>query len=166
MSFGENTLGAAWDTISEDTGVSLNDMNGGSALNYLLLGFFNVLWIPTAMKLGRKFVYVACMAISVAAAVWGGTFQGTGQWYGNNILGGLGTSCYEALIQLTVFDIFFAHEHGTMLAVYIFGQQLGSILGLILGGYIADGPGWRWSQFIVAILSVSFGIFATYPRLG
>jgi MFS family permease len=39
-----------------------------------------------------------------------------------------------------------------MLSVYLFGQQLGSILGLITGGAIADGPGWRWSQYIVAII--------------
>lgn len=50
--------------------------------------------------------------------------------------------------------MFFSHERGRMLAVYIFFQQLGSILGLILGGYIADGIGWRWSQPIVAIASV------------
>jgi hypothetical protein len=37
FSYGENTLGAAWTTVSEDTGVSLTNMNGGSALNYLLL---------------------------------------------------------------------------------------------------------------------------------
>jgi hypothetical protein len=28
---------AAWTTVSEETGVSLTNMNGGSALNYLLL---------------------------------------------------------------------------------------------------------------------------------
>jgi hypothetical protein len=37
FSYGENTLGAAWTTVSEETGVSLTSMNGGSALNYLLL---------------------------------------------------------------------------------------------------------------------------------
>lgn len=47
--------------------------------------------------------------------------------------------------------MFFAHERGRMVAVYIFWQQLGSILGLILGGYISDGIGWRWSQPIVSI---------------
>lgn len=50
--------------------------------------------------------------------------------------------------------MFFAHERGRMVAVYIFWQQLGSILGLILGGYISDGIGWRWSQPIVAIACV------------
>lgn len=51
--------------------------------------------------------------------------------------------------------MFFAHQRGTMLAFYLWGMQLGSILGLILGGYIAAGPGWRMGCKIVAILSVS-----------
>ncbi|RAO67986.1 uncharacterized protein BHQ10_003998 [Talaromyces amestolkiae] len=155
MSFGENNLGAAWTEISDETNVSLGNMNGGSALNYLLLGFVNVLWIPTAMKWGRKVVYIASMTINMCTAVWNAYFYGTAQWYLNCAVGGLGTSAYEAIIQLTVFDIFFAHQRGTALAFYIWGQQLGSILGLILGGYIAQGPGWRWSCQIVAILSAA-----------
>lgn len=51
--------------------------------------------------------------------------------------------------------MFFTHERGRMVAIYIFFQQLGSILGLILGGYISDGIGWRWSSPIVAIACVS-----------
>lgn len=39
--------------------------------------------------------------------------------------------------------------------MYIFWQQLGSILGMILGGFITDGIGWRWAQPIVAIACVS-----------
>ncbi|KAL4806541.1 major facilitator superfamily domain-containing protein [Aspergillus unguis] len=153
MSFGENQLGAAWTQVSIDIDTSLAHMNGGSALNYLLLGFVNILWIPTAMKFGRKVVYIASMTIVMAASLWGAYIQGTVQWYMQSLVGGLGQSAYQAVIQLTVFDIFFAHQRGTMLAVYVWGQQLGSILGLILGGYIADGPGWRWGCKIVAILS-------------
>lgn len=48
--------------------------------------------------------------------------------------------------------MFFIHDRGHMLSVYLFGQQLGSILGLISGGSIADTVGWRWSQYIVAII--------------
>ncbi|KAL3471473.1 major facilitator superfamily domain-containing protein [Aspergillus californicus] len=153
MSFGENILGAAWTQVSEETEVSMTDMNGGSALNYLLLGFVNVLWIPTAMIWGRKVVYIASMTINMVAALWNAYIYGTAQWYLNCLVGGIGTSAYEAIIQLTVFDMFFAHQRGTMLAVYVWGQQLGSILGLILGGYIAEGPGWRWGCKIVAIIS-------------
>jgi MFS family permease len=67
--------------------------------------------------------------------------------------------------------MFFVHDRGRMLSVYLFGQQLGSMwvsfmlegtntrtntcscsLGLITGGSIADSIGWRWSQYIVAII--------------
>ncbi|KAF7172525.1 hypothetical protein CNMCM6106_006689 [Aspergillus hiratsukae] len=168
-SFGENNWGAAWTTIAEETGVTLENMNGGSALNYLLLGFFNVIWIPTAMQLGRKIVYILSLLFVLGSGIWGGFFEGTAQYYAMLAIGGIGTATYQALIQLTVsieslligillltdgpqiFDLFFAHERGRMVAIYVFFQQLGSILGLILGGYITDGIGWRRSQPIVAV---------------
>ncbi|RDW64469.1 putative MFS transporter [Aspergillus mulundensis] len=152
VAYGENNLGAPWTEVAEDIDVTMKDMNGGSALNYLLLGFVNILWVPTAMKLGRKVVYVTTITIIMVSSVWMAYVQGVAQWYLNSMVGGIGQSAYQALIQLTVFDIFFAHQRGTMLAVYVWGQQLGSILALILGGYIAEGPGWRWSSKIVAIL--------------
>lgn len=102
FSFGENNWGASWTLISEDTGVSLTNMNGGSALNYLLLGFFNIIWIPTAMKLGRKIVYILSLVILLGGSVWGGYYHGTAQYYIMLAIQGIGTAAYQALIQLTV----------------------------------------------------------------
>ena len=82
-------------------------MNGASAVNYLLLGFFNLIWIPTAMKLGRKIVYILSMVFVAAGSIWGGFFYGTPQYYILCIITGIGTAAYEALIQLTVSFAFF-----------------------------------------------------------
>ncbi|KAF2146157.1 uncharacterized protein K452DRAFT_106756 [Aplosporella prunicola CBS 121167] len=153
FSYGENGLGSAWTTVSKETGVSLTNMNGGSALNYLLLGFVNIFWIPAAMKIGRRPIFLATTAICIGASAWQGSFHGTAQWMLSCVLGGVGTSAYQAVIQLSIFDMFFVHQRGKALSFYLFGQQLGSILGLITGGIIADGPGWRWSQYIVAIIN-------------
>ncbi|KAH9892192.1 MFS general substrate transporter [Xylariomycetidae sp. FL2044] len=155
FSFGENTLGAAWTTVSEETGVTLTNMNGGSALNYLLLGFVNIWWIPVANKIGRRFVLLTTTLICMGAGIWLGSFTGTAQWMLSMVLNGLGTSAYQAVIQLVIFDMFYVHDRGRMLSVYLFGQQLGSILGLISGGSIADTVGWRWSQYIVAIIDAT-----------
>lgn len=106
MSFGENNWGAAWTTISDETGVTLENMNGGSALNYLLLGFFNIIWIPSAMKFGRKIVYILSLVFILAGGVWGGFFNGTVQYYFMSVLTGVGTAAYQALIQLTVRFLF------------------------------------------------------------
>jgi MFS family permease len=102
FSFGENNWGASWTLISVSTGVSMVNMNGGSALNYLLLGFFNIIWIPTAMKLGRKIVYILSLLCLLGGSVWGGFYTGTGQYYVMLAIQGIGTAAYQALIQLTV----------------------------------------------------------------
>ncbi|KUI61896.1 hypothetical protein VP1G_09041 [Cytospora mali] len=57
-------------------------MDGGSALNYLLLGFCNIFWIPTAMKIGRRPVFLATTAICMCAGIWLGKFNGTASWTG------------------------------------------------------------------------------------
>ncbi|KAF4447191.1 hypothetical protein F53441_9238 [Fusarium austroafricanum] len=135
-------------------------MNGGSALNYLLLGFVNIWWMPTANILGRRLVFLATTALCLATAFWLAAFQGTVQWMLNMIVNGIGTSAYQAIIQLAIFDMFFVHERGRMLSVYLFAQQLGSILGLITGGSMSDTVGWRWSQnicgFIFAFVLIMF----------
>ena len=118
-------------------------MNGGSALNYLLLGLCNIWWIVMANKLGRRPVFIATTLICSLAGLWQGHVQGTAQWMLSNVLNGIGTSAYHAVIQLSVFDMFFVHERGRMLSFYLAAQQLGSILGLITGGSISDQLGWR-----------------------
>lgn len=113
MSFGENNWGAAWTTISEETGVTLNNMNGGSALNYLLLGFVNIIWIPSAMKFGRRIVYILSLVFILVGGVWGGFFEGTAQYYLMMVVTGIGTAAYQALIQLTVCPIIIFQETGS-----------------------------------------------------
>lgn len=151
FAYGENNLGAAWTTVSDDIGVDMDNMNGGSALNWLLLGFFNVVWIPTAMKIDRRPVFIATTTIALCAMVWIGKCNGTASWYLALTLNGFGVAGYEAMIQLTIFDTFFVHERGRALAVYLFSQQIGAVIGLVSGGAQADTIGWRWSQYIVAI---------------
>ncbi|KAL1986349.1 hypothetical protein VTN96DRAFT_6581 [Rasamsonia emersonii] len=70
------------------------------------------------------------------------------------VLNGLGTSAYQAVIySACIFDMFFVYDRGRMLSVYLFGQQLGSILGLITGGSIAIvSAGAGASTYIVAII--------------
>lgn len=92
-------------------------------------------------------MFLVTTILCMAAGVGLGSFHGTGAWMAVQILNGLGTSAYQAVIQLSVsrqhadnsfntrradaylqiFDMFFVHDRGTMLSVYLFGQQLGSM---------------------------------------
>ncbi|KAM0723140.1 hypothetical protein Q7P37_001340 [Cladosporium fusiforme] len=152
FSYGENNLGAARTVISREADVPLTALAGGGALNYLLLGFANIFWIPMAMKLGRRPVLLITTLFVLGSMVWQALFNGAAQWYLSCALNGVGTSAYQAVIQLSIFDMFFVHQRSSSLSFYLFGQQLGSILGLITGGAIADTRGWRWSGWVAAII--------------
>lgn len=106
-------------------------MNGGSALNYLLLGLVNIFWIPMAMKLGRRPVFLITIIICMLTAVWLGYVHGSVQWMINLAINGFGVAAYQAVVQLSIFDMFFAHQRGRTLSFYLFGQQLGSIIGML-----------------------------------
>jgi hypothetical protein len=153
FSYGENNLGAARTVISREANVPLTALAGGGALNYLLLvspfhsagtlpkrlqrtgiintgpsqGFANVFWIPIAMKIGRRPVLLITTLFVLGSMVWQAEFNGAAQWYLSCALNGVGTSAYQAVIQLSIFDMFFVHQRSSSLSFYLFGQQLGSM---------------------------------------
>lgn len=64
---------------------------------------------------------------SAGSMVWQAVFNGAAEWYLSCALNGVGTSAYQAVIQLSIFDMFFVHQRSTSLSFYLFGQQLGSM---------------------------------------
>lgn len=122
-SFGENVQGASWTTIGHDGNVSMTNMNGGSAVNYLLLGIFNLIWVPVAMLFGRKIVFIISLILVGAGDAWQGRFYGTTQFYLSCTISGMGTAAYEALVQLTVCSLRFTRVWWDLTA-YTRGRSL------------------------------------------
>lgn len=65
-------------------------------------GFVNIWWMPTANIFGRKLVFLATTCLCLATGFWLASIEGTVQWMLNMIVNGIGTSAYQAIIQLTV----------------------------------------------------------------
>ncbi|KAH6959805.1 major facilitator superfamily domain-containing protein [Ilyonectria sp. MPI-CAGE-AT-0026] len=154
-------LGGAWVTINEDTGISFTNMNGGSGLNYLLIGVGNLFWIPLAMKIGRRPVFLLSASISLGGNLWLYYVNSAASWYVIMVICGFGAAICQALIQLCVFDIFYAQERGTMIAVTLLGQELGVVLGVATGGKVTDDLGWRWVVLTtILVVGISLVCFA------
>ncbi|KAL3469495.1 MFS transporter [Aspergillus californicus] len=154
-------LGGAWVTINEDTGISFTNMNGGSGFNYLLIGVGNLFWIPLAMKIGRRPVFLLSASISLGGNLWLYYVNSTASWYVIMAICGFGTAICQALIQLCVFDIFHSHERGTMIAATLLGQELGVVLGVATGGKTTDDLGWRWVVLTtILVVGISLVCFA------
>lgn len=62
------------------------------------------------------------------------------------ILGGLAGGPLECLGEISIADVFCAHERGKFMAIYAFVLFAAGFLAPILAGFINDGMGWRWAQ--------------------
>jgi len=65
-------------------------------------GLVNIWWIPVANIIGRRFVFLVTTILCCMAGVGLGSFHGVGAYMGVQVLNGLGTSAYQAVIQLAV----------------------------------------------------------------
>ncbi|HEY5001535.1 MAG TPA: MFS transporter, partial [Ktedonobacteraceae bacterium] len=66
-------------------------------------------------------------------------------------------------------DLFPREQRGRILSLWSIGNLIGTALGLILGGIIADKFGWRWAFYIVGIPGMIAAFFiwrAAEPRRG
>lgn len=79
------------------------------------------------MKIGRRPVVLITTLFVFGSMVWQAEFNGAAQYYLSCVLNGVGTSAYQAVIQLSIFDTFYVHQRSTSLSLYLFGQQLGSM---------------------------------------
>ncbi|KAK4870519.1 hypothetical protein LT330_004867 [Penicillium expansum] len=137
--------------ISESQRVSLADLNLGTGLMQLMQGWANLLWQPVAMTYGRRLVYLVTIICSIGPALWVPLAHGASQWYAHRILLGLFCSSVESLPELSVQDLFFAHERGNYMALYTFVLFGSNFTAPFLAGFIADGLGWQWVMYLATV---------------
>lgn len=100
----------------------------------LLLGVSNFFWVPLANKYGRRPVYVASYVIYLASAVWAifdTSFEG---FLAARIMIGVGAGAAETIAPITISDVFFLHERGTVMSLYSSFLSVGVGFGMIISG--------------------------------
>lgn len=107
----------------------------------------------TAQELGRRFIYNVSLITVFTSQIWMGFSKNVGDFYGAHILLGLGAAPFEALVAVSISDVWFVHERGSKLGTYVFGLAFGSFIGPLCSGYMAVNQGWRWIYWWGAILS-------------
>lgn len=119
-------------------------MNAAAASNYAVLAVGCVFFIPLVHKFGRRPIYLLSTALQLASCVWQAKVYTPGDIIGANIISGLGGAISETIVQITIADMFFVHQHATMNAWFMLFQATGAYLGPVASGYIVMSQGWRW----------------------
>lgn len=142
-------------------GFDIEVLNDGFGANTAGLAVGCILFIPFALKFGRRPVYLVSFVLSIATAIWQAKLRNAGDVYGANVVSGLGGSIAETICQMTISDLFYVHQRATANGIYLGTVTTGAFLGPVAAGYIADSQGWRWIWWWTAILlSVGFVAFS------
>jgi EmrB/QacA subfamily drug resistance transporter len=137
---------------------------------YLLTyGGFMLLGGRAADLFGRRRVLVAGVGVIGVASLVGGLAGSSGVLVGARLAQGLGAAMtLPAALSILTTSFKEGGDRHTALGVWGGVGGLASAAGVLLGGLLTDGPGWRWVMFVnpIAVLLVLAAIFQLIPADG
>lgn len=143
--------------IEAATGLTLNDLNTGTGVMFLAYGWACVIWQSLALQYGKRPAYLFSMLASIAIMTSAPWCTNRSTYLANKVLQGFFGAPVEALCEISITDIWFAHERPKYLAWYGFGLSVTGKLAPMLAGFINDGQDWTWVLWWTAIwIAVAF----------
>ncbi len=152
--------------IKNDLG--LNDTQIGLMTGLAFAVFYTVLGIPIARLADRA---NRVTIISGALVIWSGmtALCGMAQNFTQILAARIGVGVGEAgcspPAHSLIADYFPPEKRASALSIYALGIPIGSILGLLAGGWIAEFYGWRVAFFVVGLPGVLLAIIVKLTLL-
>lgn len=149
--------------IKQDLGLADWQLGLMSGLAFAL--FYTVLGIPIARIAERG---NRPLIIGIAVAVWSGftALCGLAQNFFQLILFRIGVGVGEAgctpPAHSLISDYVPKEQRSTALAFYSMGTPIGGLMGLILGGLVADAYGWRIAFLVAGVPGILFALLAIF----
>ncbi|KAF2192660.1 MFS general substrate transporter [Zopfia rhizophila CBS 207.26] len=119
----------------------------------LVLGAFNFFWVPMANYFGKRPVFVLASLLLTLCYVWGACAQSFSSLMWSNIVAAFAGSSTEALGAAIVNDLYFLHERGAKMGIYMNAISGGNTLGPLICGFVVQSLGWRWHKWIAVIFT-------------
>lgn len=163
-----NDAGSIQDSLNGLYGISYDAMNTGAGVLFVAIGWGTFLFTPLASLYGRKVTYFICIFLGLGGAVWFSQARTTADSIWSQLFVGASESCAEAHVQQSLTDMYFQHQLGSILTVYITATSVGTYLGPLIGGFIVQYCGFRWVGWIAVFISagllivIVFGMHETY----
>ena len=130
---------------------SLQWLIDGYILTY---GGFLLLGSRMADLLGRRLVLVSGLVVFAASSLTGGLAHSSSLLVGARFAQGLGAAMMSPAALSTLTTTFRAgRDRHTALGVWGAVSGLGAAAGVLFGGLLTEGPGWRWVLYVNVPLS-------------
>lgn len=139
--------------------LSLSDTQIGLMTGLAFALFYTVLGLPIARYADRPTTSRPRL-IAIALATWSAmtALCGMAQNFVQLLLARIGVGVGEAgctpAAHSLISDMVPKERRASALAFYALGIPLGTVLGMVIGGLLADAIGWRWAFVVVGIPGV------------
>ena len=160
-------LNIALPSIKRDLGFSQQDLQwvvNGYILTY---GGFLLLGGRMADLLGRRLVLVTGLVVFAGASLTGGLAHSESVLVGARFAQGLGAAMLSPAALSTLTSTFRStRDRNTALGVWAAVSGIGGAAGVLFGGLLTEGPGWRWVLFVnIPFSAIAFvGAFALLKK--
>jgi EmrB/QacA subfamily drug resistance transporter len=160
-------LNIALPSIKSDLGFSQQSLQwviNGYILTY---GGFLLLGGRMADLLGRRFVLVTGLVVFAGSSLVGGLAHTESLLIGARFAQGLGAAMLSPAALSSLTSTFrSARDRNTALGVWAAVSGIGGAAGVLFGGLLTEGPGWRWVLFVnVPFSAIAFaGAFVLLKR--
>ncbi|KAK7408058.1 hypothetical protein QQX98_009773 [Neonectria punicea] len=152
-----------WGPTHEELGFSYDMLNNSYAAGCGALAVGACALIPFALKYGRRPIYIFSSSIQFGVSIWSARQQTVADLMLVNIISCFIDTLAEVVVQMTVADVFFVNQRGTMNSLYFWSTRVGASLAPLAAGYVTVSQGWRWVWWWVAtffgllLLALVFG---------
>lgn len=140
----------------------VGELNGVEHMTWVITAYLlaSTITMPIYGKvsdlLGRKPLLLVAISLFIAGSIIGALAQDMNWLITSRVVQGLGGGGLMILSQAAVADIFPARTRGKYMGIMGGVFALSSIAGPLLGGWLTEGPGWRWAFLI----NIPLGILA------
>ncbi|KAH8807676.1 major facilitator superfamily domain-containing protein [Xylogone sp. PMI_703] len=132
----------------------------------LMQGIGGLFWMPLILKYGRRPVYFGSFTLYAITTIWAAVATSYANELISRICMGFAIGSAECLAPLVIADIFFVHERGPIMALYMASLTGGVAGGICISGLITIDHGWRTIYYVALALigSVTLLLFFTMPE--
>jgi EmrB/QacA subfamily drug resistance transporter len=148
-------------SIRRDLHVSVQDLQWVPSGYLLTYGGFMLLGGRAADLLGRRSVLVAGISVIGISSLIGGFAGSSGVLVAARLAQGLGAAMTLPAALSILTTSFKGSDRTKALGIWGAVGGLASAAGVLLGGLLTEGPGWRWVMFVNPIAAVLV-LVATY----
>jgi EmrB/QacA subfamily drug resistance transporter len=116
-----------------------------------------------ADRLGRRRIFMAGVLLFIASSLAGGLATSSAMLIGARLVQGLGGAMMSPAALSLLTTSFQGQDRAKALGIYGSIGGAGGAAGVLFGGLLTSGPGWRWVLFVNVPIGIAIVLAA--PRL-